>query len=190
MRKRALIFKLVGYLKLAFLLGGCSAASPRPASSTPAASAIPKPQPFAVDRTATESAEPIQGHLELDWQSAPLSSSCPIAAPTSNSDTPTNSQTSLTPGTVQNASEVVGAMRSDFHTCYTEELKRDPNIEGHSMLKFRLTCDGMVTSIHASTDGLPQKLVNCLMARVRSSTFAPPEGGSATIQVPLTFKKQ
>jgi hypothetical protein len=48
-----------------------------------------------------------------------------------------------------------------------------------------------VQGVTATPSGnLPSSVVGCVRARAMAPQFAPPQGGSAVIQVPVTFVKQ
>lgn len=93
-------------------------------------------------------------------------------------------------GQVSNASRVVANMRSGFRACYNQGLSENPDIAGSVRLTIHVGAAGAVTRVTtASTGSLPPAVVECVRARAAHARFAPPEGGRATIGVPVTFVK-
>jgi hypothetical protein len=93
-------------------------------------------------------------------------------------------------GGVSNAGRVVGEMRADFRVCYQQALGQDRNVAGTIRVTIRVTADGSVSNASGETKGLPQSLIDCVLARAYQSKFEPPEGGSAVIAVPVKFVRQ
>lgn len=50
--------------------------------------------------------------------------------------------------------------------------------------------DGDVVWAGATASGLSEAVVSCLVDRVLKATFVPPEGGGATVVIPVTFVTQ
>jgi len=94
-------------------------------------------------------------------------------------------------GTVSNASRVVAGMRAGFRACYQRGLAENPDAAGSIRLTIRVGAGGEVAGVQASQSGsLPASVVSCVQARAQAAQFDAPEGGSAVIQVPVTFVKQ
>jgi hypothetical protein len=94
-------------------------------------------------------------------------------------------------GTVSNAARVVAGMRAGFRACYNRGLAENPDAQGSIRLSIRVGPGGEVSGVSASPSGnLPGSVVSCVQARASAAQFAPPEGGSAVIVVPVTFVKQ
>lgn len=94
-------------------------------------------------------------------------------------------------GAVSNASRVVAGMRAGFRACYQRGLGENPDAQGSIRLTIRVGPGGEVQGVSAAASGnLPQSVVSCVKARASAAAFAPPQGGSAVIQVPVTFVKQ
>jgi hypothetical protein len=94
-------------------------------------------------------------------------------------------------GTVSNASRVVAGMRAGFRACYQRGLSENPDAAGSIRLTIRVGAGGEVAGVSASPSGsLPASVVSCVQARAQAAQFDAPEGGSAVIQVPVTFVKQ
>jgi hypothetical protein len=94
-------------------------------------------------------------------------------------------------GTVSNAARVVAGMRAGFRACYQRGLNENPDAQGNIRLTIQVGPGGEVRGVTAVPSGtLPQSVVSCVQARAKAAQFDPPEGGSAAIQVPVTFVKQ
>jgi hypothetical protein len=94
-------------------------------------------------------------------------------------------------GQVSNASRVVASMRAGFRACYNRGLAGNPDIQGKIMLKIKVGPTGQVLGVTNTTSGdLPPAVVSCVEARAKAAQFAPPEGGAAVVQVPVSFVKQ
>jgi hypothetical protein len=94
-------------------------------------------------------------------------------------------------GSVANASAVVAGMAAGFRRCYNKGLQEDPNMKGSVRITAKIGPNGEVLSASPSGGGgLSGTVVNCVASRVSSAQFAPPEGGGATIVIPVTFVSQ
>lgn len=93
-------------------------------------------------------------------------------------------------GSVANASSVVARMAAGFRRCYNRGLQEDPNMKGSVRITAKIGPNGEVLSVSPSGSGLSGTVVSCVAARVSSAQFAPPEGGGATIVIPVTFVSQ
>ncbi len=93
-------------------------------------------------------------------------------------------------GTVSNASRVVAGLRAGFRHCFNRELAVNPDAQGTIRLSIRVGPGGEVQSVSAVPSGNLGSAVECVRSRARSAQFDPPEGGSAVIDVPVTFIKQ
>lgn len=91
--------------------------------------------------------------------------------------------------TTQNVSRVVAAMSPGLRGCYVQGLKKDPNTKGAVRITARIGAAGEVLRVTApmAESTLPESVVKCAMDTVFGATFAPPEGGGATVVVPVTF---
>jgi hypothetical protein len=94
-------------------------------------------------------------------------------------------------GSVANASSVVAGMAAGFRRCYNKGLQEDPNMKGSVRITAKIGPNGEVLSASPSGGGgLSGTVVGCVAARVSSAQFAPPEGGGATVVIPVTFVSQ
>jgi hypothetical protein len=93
-------------------------------------------------------------------------------------------------GNVANASSVVARMRGRFRRCYQQGLNQNPEMQGSATLTAKIGPNGEVLGVGGGATGSLGPIVPCLKAVVRSGNFAPPEGGSAVVSIPITFVKQ
>jgi hypothetical protein len=111
-----------------------------------------------------------------------------VSGPKGNATTGT---ASVAGGNVANAARVVAGMRAGFRNCYNKGLQENPDSQGSIRLSIKVGPGGEVSSVTATPSGnLPPSVVACVQARARSAQFDPPDGGSAVVQVPVTFVKQ
>lgn len=94
-------------------------------------------------------------------------------------------------GSVSNAPSVVAGMTAGFRRCYNKGLQEDPSMKGSVRITAKIGPNGEVLSATPSGGGgLSGTVVSCVVARVQSAQFAPPEGGGATVVIPVTFVSQ
>jgi hypothetical protein len=94
-------------------------------------------------------------------------------------------------GNVANASAVVAGMAAGFRRCYNKGLQEDPSMKGSVRITAKIGPNGEVLSASPSGGGgLSGTVIGCVTARVSSAQFAPPEGGGATVVIPVTFVSQ
>ena len=93
-------------------------------------------------------------------------------------------------GAVAGAQAVVAGMQAGFRRCYQKGLAEDPNMKGSVRITARIGPNGEVLSASPSGSGLSGTVISCVAQRVSSAQFAPPEGGGATIVIPVTFVSQ
>lgn len=94
-------------------------------------------------------------------------------------------------GSVSGAAGVVAAMRAGFRRCYQRGLEQNPDISGRINLTIQVGPGGNVSSVSGGPSGnIPGSVVECVKARARAAQFSPPDGGSAAINVPISFVKQ
>lgn len=98
---------------------------------------------------------------------------------------------SVSGGSVANAQAVVARMAAGFRRCYNKGLQEDPNMKGSVRITAKIGPNGEVLSASPSGGGgLSGTVVSCVVARVQSAQFAAPEGGGATIVIPVSFVAQ
>lgn len=93
-------------------------------------------------------------------------------------------------GAVANASSVVAGMAAGFRRCYQKGLAQDPGMKGSVRITAKIGPNGEVVNASASGGGGLASITGCLTARVSSAQFAAPEGGGATVVIPVTFVSQ
>ena len=94
-------------------------------------------------------------------------------------------------GSVANASSVVAGMAAGFRRCYNRGLAEDPNMKGSVRITAKIGPNGEVLGASPSGGGgLSGTVTGCVAARVQSAQFAPPDGGGATIVIPVSFQPQ
>ncbi|KYF78617.1 hypothetical protein BE17_09355 [Sorangium cellulosum] len=94
-------------------------------------------------------------------------------------------------GSVSNAPSIVAGMTAGFRRCYNKGLQEDPSMKGSVRITAKIGPNGEVISATPSGgSGLSGTVVSCVVARVQSAQFAPPEGGGATVVIPVTFVSQ
>lgn len=94
-------------------------------------------------------------------------------------------------GNVANASSVVAGMAAGFRRCYNKGLAEDPSMKGSVRITAKIGPNGEVLSASPSGgSGLSSTVVSCVTARVSSAQFSPPEGGGATVVIPVSFISQ
>lgn len=94
-------------------------------------------------------------------------------------------------GNVANASSVVAGMAAGFRRCYNKGLQENPDMKGSVRITARIGPNGEVLSASPSGGGgLSGTVISCVAARVSSAQFAAPEGGGATVVIPVTFVSQ
>lgn len=94
-------------------------------------------------------------------------------------------------GSVSNAGAVVASMAAGFRRCYQKGLAEDPNMKGQVRITAKIGPNGEVLGASAGGGGgLSGTVTGCVAGVVSSRTFAPPDGGGATIVIPVSFFPQ
>jgi hypothetical protein len=79
-------------------------------------------------------------------------------------------------------------MAKGFRRCYNRGLKDDRNMKGSVRITAKIGADGQVTTASTSGGaGLSERVVQCVVERVKTSQFGQPCGGGATIVIPVSF---
>ena len=94
---------------------------------------------------------------------------------------------SVSGGNIANAASVVAGMAAGFRRCYKKGLEEDHDMKGSVRITAKIGPSGEVVGVSPAGSGLSGTVVSCVAARVSSAQFAPPEGGGATIVIPVTF---
>lgn len=91
-------------------------------------------------------------------------------------------------GSIANTPAVVAGMRAGFRRCYAQGLKEDASIEGSLTVEASVGANGEVTASKVTRmKGLSATVASCIEGVVSSRRFDPPEGGGATVAIPVTF---
>ena len=108
-----------------------------------------------------------------------MASAAPSAAASSDS---------VKPGRVANASAVVASFAPAFRDCYNAMLLHDGDAAGGVCLTAKIGAGGEVVSTAIDLrNGLPPSVGECAAAVVQRAQFSPPDGGTATIVIPVSF---
>ncbi len=96
--------------------------------------------------------------------------------------------TAAQPASVANASAVVAGMAAGFRRCYNLGLQKDASLSGVVRVTARVAATGEVASVHTFVPaGVMAQVAECVLDVTFQSRFAPPEGGGATIVIPVSF---
>ncbi|MBW2523929.1 MAG: hypothetical protein JRI23_07135 [Deltaproteobacteria bacterium] len=91
-------------------------------------------------------------------------------------------------GTIVDVDRVVDALRPYFKACYVQALRQYGRFGSWVILSASVTADGRVQAVSGSgDDSAPYSMMACLRHVVAQARFAPPTGGSATVEIPLAF---
>ena len=178
----------------------------------PLASGAPTaPVKSTVTSVASPTGKGVQHPLALDKPGAlaadggrvwapPVVAGTPLAAPTPaavqavvapKKDGKRNASvggSSVSGGTVGNAARVVAGLRAGLRDCYSRETS---NTVGSIRFTLSVGANGAVSNVSAAPSGeLSSGLLACATAHLRGAKFDPPEGGAASIRIPVTFTIQ
>lgn len=85
-------------------------------------------------------------------------------------------------------SKVVASLAPSFRRCYSDGLRCDKDMTGGVRLEGRIAADGTVSSTRiVKSKGLSRGVIDCVAVALKSARFGEPEGGGATIVVPVSF---
>ena len=131
--------------------------------------------------------------LSLVERVLPLGAVLPISPP---SPKPASPPSRCTPrgseannnGSVGNARATVVGLAPVFRACYNDVLRQDPAMKGWIRLIATIGAGGEVLRVRTlAPASFAESMIQCPMERLLAVRFAPPEGGRATIIVPVTF---
>jgi hypothetical protein len=102
---------------------------------------------------------------------------------------------SVSPVAKAETKAVIEEARPRFRRCYAEALQRNPGLQGTLRLYIVVGPDGLVSGPDVTMAGAviqestitDQDMQHCLLGVARELRFPPPDGGRATIQLPLRF---
>lgn len=86
-----------------------------------------------------------------------------------------------------NGSQALTTAQAGLQRCYEVGLREDPRLRGNIRVTARIGPKGAVMSSQESHEGLSPMLVACVVEVIARTPFAAPEGGSATVVVPVAF---
>ncbi|MCA9490124.1 MAG: AgmX/PglI C-terminal domain-containing protein [Myxococcales bacterium] len=85
-------------------------------------------------------------------------------------------------------SRVLARSRAGMRACYEQALSRNPSASGSIEVRITVGPSGSVSSATTAADTIGDPaLASCLVSGAKRMTFPEPQGGSATIVVPLVF---
>ena len=82
----------------------------------------------------------------------------------------------------------VGRAIGGIKGCYERALRRNPTLGGRVSIRFTIGGGGRVVSASASNNTISPDVGSCIVARIRSLRFPPPEGGNVTFSYPFFFQ--
>jgi tetratricopeptide (TPR) repeat protein len=94
----------------------------------------------------------------------------------------------LAPEVVQ---RIVRQKLASYRVCYEQGLGRNPNLEGRVNVRIEVGGDGAVAGAKNIGSDLPDAaVVACVVGVNRSSSFPAPDGGTATVDVPILLSPE
>jgi hypothetical protein len=98
---------------------------------------------------------------------------------------------SVAGGAVRNAERIVAGLKARFRGCYNDGIRTNPEMSGSVRLTASIGPNGEVLSASASRSGnVSAQVAACMVSHLRGSQFDPPEGGAATVVVPVILVQQ
>ena len=131
--------------------------------------------------------------LSLVERVLPPGAALPISPPSPNPASPPSRCTSPGSeahdnGSAGKASAVIVGLAPSFRACYNSALRQDPAMKGWFRMTATIGAGGEVLRVRTlAPASFAEIMIQCPMERLLAARFAPPEGGGATIVVPLTF---
>jgi len=162
---------------------GCDdppAQAPSPPPVQPSAAPVDYTRPWPSQHA---NSKPFKcGHPDGSTESPNTTPPPPVSSATPSSAPPVRSES------VQNAGAVVASFAPSFRRCYNALLRQDRDAAGGICITAKIGPAGEVvmttTELH---NGLPPSIVDCLVAVVQGASFSPPDGGGATLVIPISF---
>ncbi len=81
----------------------------------------------------------------------------------------------------------VGRAIGGIKACYERSLRRAPTLMGRLQIEFTINTGGRVSAARVTDSTLPTEVGECVIGRIRSLRFAPPDGGPVTVSYPFFF---
>ena len=135
----------------------------------------------------TQSGLPGAGDRRADARAGDVGKSAEVKKPVGRA---TTEPPTVTGGAVPGAGGTVAGIRGALRACYKRALDEDPNARGTVRITASIAPNGEVRSTQASGGGLSSTMIACVSRVVRGAQFNPPEGGGATVVIPMTFMPQ
>jgi hypothetical protein len=110
------------------------------------------------------------------------------AAPTGPAGPVTIGSATTRGGTVANATPTIAGMAAGFRRCYDLAVQENAASAGTIEVTVRIDPSGTVSVLDESHTGLTSTLVSCVVTRVQAGAFAAPQGGAATVVIPIKFE--
>lgn len=108
----------------------------------------------------------------------------PVQAPTGNASF---GAPVIRGGAIANAPTVIVGVATSARRCYLQAVQQGSAAPGAIEVTATIDPRGAVTSVQQTHTGLTPTLVACIVGHVQSASFAPPEGGGATLVWPMRF---
>lgn len=179
----------------AWTLAACSSsqASVDPPAQAAATVSSPSPTPSASTAPPQPSKEQVAKSCEEKHPKPYPEVGDPTTGPTVVAKPPSSVNSAAPPpgGGVSSAGEVVASMAPGFRRCYNRGLACDPEMKGVVRVTSKVDADGRVSEAKPTAmRGLSQGVIDCLVEVIASKTYPPPDGGGATIVIPVSFFPQ
>ena len=85
----------------------------------------------------------------------------------------------------------MAGLRPQVRACYNQGLQSDPEMSGTVLVSIKITPKGEVFSAEAAENtGLPPRVVQCILGKVRGAVFDPPGANGSVLRFPVTLVQQ
>jgi outer membrane biosynthesis protein TonB len=85
--------------------------------------------------------------------------------------------------------KVVAQHQHEISRCYERELLHNASIQGKLQVEWIINPNGRVISVKQQTSSIKNnKLIKCIMNRIKTWHFPPPRGGSVVVNYPFLLK--
>ncbi|MFO0556288.1 MAG: AgmX/PglI C-terminal domain-containing protein [Polyangiaceae bacterium] len=146
----------------------------------------------------SEPAPKVELALSVDVRVRPEADACslcerPVAVRSERARSPillvgatTTSSGRLAPEVIQ---RVLRQNAGQFRLCYSEGLKKNPQLSGKVVLTFRIARDGSVENVTTDGSDLSDKdVLSCITKALKKASFPKPEGGTVKVVYPLALE--
>jgi hypothetical protein len=118
------------------------------------------------------------------------SATAAVAAPKGPAESVSIGAATVRGGSVPNAQAAIAAIGAGLRRCYDKALQENAGASGTVQVTARVDPGGAVSVLDESHTGLTPEMVSCVVTQVQAAAFARPEGGAATVVIPMTFKAE